>query len=53
MFLKRKFFTIKMEDDDNMLAHINKVKALADQLNGADMAINDDEIVMTFRESFS
>ena len=33
LFVTRKLFTINMEEDDDMLAHINKVKALADQLN--------------------
>ena len=36
---------------DDMLAHINKVKALADQLNDADMAIFDGDIVMMLLES--
>ena len=40
-----------MEDDNDMLAHINKVKALADQLNGADVAITDGDIVMTLFNS--
>ncbi len=51
LFLRRKFFTIKMEEEDDMLAHINKVKALADQLNGADVTISDGDIVMTLLES--
>ena len=50
-FLRRKFFIIKMEEDDDMLAHINKVKALADELNGADVAINNGDIVVTLLES--
>lgn len=32
LFLRRKFFTIKMQEGDGMLDHINKVKSLADQL---------------------
>ena len=40
-----------MEDENDMLAHINKVKALADQFNGADVAIFDGDIVMTLLES--
>jgi hypothetical protein len=51
LFLRRKFFTIKMEEEDDMLAHINKVKALADQLNGADVTISDGDVVMTLLES--
>ena len=48
---RRKFFTIKMKEDDDMLAHINKVKALADQFNGADVAIIVGDIVMTLLEN--
>ena len=51
LFLRCKVFTIKMKEDEDILAHINKVKALADQLNGADVAITDGDIVMTLLES--
>jgi transposase InsO family protein len=51
LFLRRKFFTIKMGEEDDMLAHINKVKALADQLNGCDVSVTDGDIVMTLLES--
>ena len=51
LFLRRKFFTIKIEEDDDMLAHINKVKALANQLDGVDVAIKGGNIVMTLFES--
>ena len=30
LFLRCKFFTIKMEENDDKLAHVNKVKALVD-----------------------
>ena len=30
LFLRRKFFTMKMQESDDLLVHINKVKALAD-----------------------
>ena len=40
-----------MEEEDDTLAQINKVKVLADQLNGADLSILDGDIVMTFLES--
>jgi len=33
--LRCKFYTIKIEEDNEMLAQINKVKALADQLDSA------------------
>ena len=42
---------MKMEEEDDMLAYINKVKALADQLNGADVTISDRDIVMMLLES--
>ena len=47
LFFWRKFFTIKMEEGYDILAHINEVKALADQLNGANVTILDGDIVMT------
>ena len=40
-----------MEEEDDILAHFNKVKALADQLKGADVTILDGDIVMTLLES--
>jgi hypothetical protein len=42
-----------LEEEDDMLEHINKVKALADQLNGADVTISNGVIVMTLLESLS
>jgi hypothetical protein len=32
LFLQRRCFTIKMQEGDDMLVHINTMKALADQL---------------------
>jgi hypothetical protein len=32
LFFRRKFFIIKMQEGDDMLVHINTVKAFADQL---------------------
>ena len=32
LFIRPKFFTIKMDEGDDMLDHINKVKSLVDQL---------------------
>jgi hypothetical protein len=32
LFLRRKFFTMKMQESDDLFQHINKVKTLADQL---------------------
>ena len=51
LFLRCKFFTIKMQEDDDMLDHINKVKSLADQLTCLEMAIKDEDVVMTLLDS--
>jgi gag-polypeptide of LTR copia-type len=32
LFIRRKFFTCKMQENEDMLDHINKVKALSDKL---------------------
>lgn len=32
LFTRRKFFTCKMEEGEDLMAHVNKVKALANQL---------------------
>ena len=39
LFVRRKFFTMKMQDGDDMLDHINNVKALADQLSCLDVPL--------------
>ena len=51
LFLRRKFFTIKMQEGDVMLDHINKVKSLADQLMCLDVPLKDEDIVMTLLDS--
>ena len=51
LFLKRKFFTIKMQESDDLLQHINKVKTLADQLEALDVTVMEGDIVMTLLES--
>ena len=51
LFLRRKFFTCKMYEGDNMLDHINKVKSLADQLLCLDVPIKDEDLVMTLLDS--
>ena len=35
LFVRRKFFTIKMQEGDDLMAHINHVKSLADQLTAS------------------
>lgn len=51
LFLRRKFFTVKMEEGGDMLDHINKVKSLADQLTCLDVGVKDEDVVMTLLES--
>ena len=51
LFLRRKFFTIKMQEADDMLDHINKVKSLVDQLTCLEVAIKDEDVVMTLLDS--
>ncbi len=46
LFLRRKFFTIKMQKGDYMVVHINMVKALADQLCSIEMNITDEDVYM-------
>jgi hypothetical protein len=44
LFLQRRFFTIKMQEGDDMLMHINTVKALADQLRSIEVNITDEDV---------
>ena len=50
-FIRRKFFTCKMQECDNLLDHVNKVKAFADQLVCLKVPVRDENIVMTLLES--
>jgi hypothetical protein len=51
LFLRCKFFTMKMQELNELLQHINKVKILADQLEALDMPVTEGDIVMTILES--
>jgi hypothetical protein len=44
LFLRRRFFTIKMQEGDDMLMHINTVKALTDQLCSIKVNIVDEDV---------
>jgi hypothetical protein len=46
LFLRRRFFTIKIQKGDDMLVHINTVKALADQLRSIEVNITDEDVYM-------
>ncbi len=48
LFLRRRFFTIKMQEAKDLLAHINMVKALADQLRSIEVKIEDEDMYMDF-----
>jgi hypothetical protein len=48
LFLRRRFFTIKMQQGDDMLVHINTVKALANQLCSIEVNIIDEDVYMVF-----
>ncbi len=44
LFLRRRFFTIKMQKGDDMLVHINTMKALVDQLRSIKVNITDEDV---------
>jgi hypothetical protein len=46
LFLPRRFFTIKMQEREDLLAHINMVKALADQLRSIEVKIENEDVYM-------
>jgi hypothetical protein len=52
LFFQRRFFTIKMQEGDDMLVHINTVKALADQLRSIEVNIADEDVYMVLLMSF-
>lgn len=47
LFLRRKFFTIQLQEGESMQEHINKVTTLAEQLEAIGATISDDDIAMT------
>jgi hypothetical protein len=52
LFLQRRFFTIKMQEGEDLLAHINMVKALANQLRSIEVKIEDEDVYMVLLMSF-
>jgi hypothetical protein len=46
LFFRRKFFTIKMQEGNDMLVHINTVKAFTDQLRSIEVNITDEDVYM-------
>lgn len=51
LYLRKKFFTVKMSEGEGMAAHINKVVGLADQLSGIGAPVSSEDIVMTILAS--
>jgi hypothetical protein len=47
LFIRHKFFTCKMQEGEDLLDHINKVKALMDQLACLEVLVRDEDVVMT------
>jgi hypothetical protein len=44
LFLRKRFFAIKMQEGNDMLVHINMVKALADQLHSIEVNIMNEDV---------
>uniref|UniRef100_A0AAV1UYL3 Uncharacterized protein n=1 Tax=Peronospora matthiolae TaxID=2874970 RepID=A0AAV1UYL3_9STRA len=53
LFLRRRFFTTMMEEGDDVLEHINKIKTLAEQLDAVGAPISEDDFVITLLGSLS
>ncbi|KAG3215583.1 Retrovirus-related Pol polyprotein from transposon TNT 1-94 [Phytophthora cactorum] len=53
LFLRRRFFTTMMEEGDDVLEHINKVKTLAEQLDAVGAPVSEDDLVITLLGSLS
>jgi hypothetical protein len=47
LFLRRQFFTAKMEDDEGMLLYITRVKTMAEKLEDMGAGVKEEDIVMT------
>ena len=53
LFIRRKFITIKIDESDDILEHINKVKSLADQLTCLEVPMKDEDVIMNLLHSLS
>lgn len=51
LFMRRKFFTIKMNEGDDILDHINKVKPLTDQLTCLNVPMKEEDVVTILHDS--
>ena len=53
LFLRRRFFTTMMDEGDDVLQHINKIKTLAEQLDAVGAPVSEDDLVITLLASLS
>ena len=53
LFLRRRFFTTMMDEGDDVLEHINKLKTLAEQLDAVGAPVSEDDLVITLLGSLS
>ena len=53
LYVRHKFFTCKMKEEDDLLDHVSKVKVLVDQLAYLEAPIRKEDIVMALLESLS
>uniref|UniRef100_A0AAV1TV20 Uncharacterized protein n=1 Tax=Peronospora matthiolae TaxID=2874970 RepID=A0AAV1TV20_9STRA len=53
LFLLRRFFTTMMDEGDDVLKHINKLKSLAEQLDAVGAPVSEDDLVITLLGSLS
>ena len=53
LFLRRRLFTVTMEEGDDVLEHINKVKTLAEHLEAVGAPVSADDLVITLLGSLS
>ena len=53
LFLCRRFFTTMMDEGDDALGHVNKIKTLAEQLVAAGSTVSEDDMVIMLLDSIS
>ena len=53
LLLRCRFFTLKMEEGDDVLEHTTKIKTLAEQLDSVGETFSEDDLVITLLASLS
>jgi hypothetical protein len=53
LFFRKRFFTIKMQNGEDLLVHINMVKAIVDQLHSIEVKIEDEDVYMVLLMTLS